>query len=44
MKHTSAAKTVLVELALGRVEVLEQDHKFSKEIVEDVKRFSCTPW
>jgi hypothetical protein len=44
MNHTSAAKKVLVEVALGRVEVLGRDHKFSKGSVEDVKRFSRTPW
>jgi hypothetical protein len=44
VNHTSAAKKVLVEVALDRVEVLGRDYKFSKESVEDVKRFSCAPW
>jgi hypothetical protein len=43
VNQTSAAEKVLVEIALGRMEVLGRDHKFSKESVEDVKRFLCTP-
>jgi hypothetical protein len=43
VNQTSAAEKVLVEVALGRMEVLGRDHKFSKESVEDVKRFLCTP-
>jgi hypothetical protein len=43
VNQTSAAEKRLVDVALGRVEVLGREHKFSKESVEDVKRFLCTP-
>jgi hypothetical protein len=43
VNQTSAAEKRLVEVALGRVEALGREHKFSKESVEDVERFLCTP-
>src|SRR5271170_6737484 len=43
VNQTSAAEKRLVDVALGRVEVLGREHKFSKESVEDVERFLCTP-
>lgn len=39
----SAAEKRLIEVALGRTEVLGADHTFSKESVKDVEKFLCTP-
>ena len=38
-----AAEKRLVEVALGRVQVLGAEHVFSKESVKDVHDFLCTP-
>jgi hypothetical protein len=43
VNRTSAAERRLVEVALGRVEVLGPDHAFSKESVKDVERFLSAP-
>jgi hypothetical protein len=38
-----AAEKRLIEVVMGRVEVLGLDHAFSKESVKDVESFLCTP-
>jgi hypothetical protein len=43
VNEIQSAEKCCIEVALGRVEVLGPEHTFSKESVEDVKSFLCTP-
>lgn len=43
VNKNSAAEKRLIEVALGRIDVLGPDHTFSKESVKDVEKFLSTP-